>query len=92
MPSNKTVPATIEVDTTATLLAAQEYPSRDGFICQPIDGDIWLGSDNTVTVVTGIKVPLGETFTDSLTGDDWYAIAGGTVSVAVIVIGGDLPA
>lgn len=69
----------VSVGVAATLVKAANS-SRASLLIQPTDGDIFVGSDNTVTVANGIKVLSGGDFECANT-LDLYAIAAAPVDV-----------
>lgn len=82
----KSPPVSVTVTTSATLLAAGNTGRRQCMLQNVGTQDVWLGSDNTVTVSTGVLLAAGGgILTDTMSPDAWYGIvASGTSDVRVL--------
>jgi len=72
----KSAPSALAVYGGATLLAPVNG-RRVNFLVHNADKTlpVYIGSDATVTALTGIPVVAGETFEDITSYDEWWAIA-----------------
>lgn len=72
----------VSVTTSATQLRAANS-SRQAVLVRPINGTIYVGDSNAVTTATGFPVNESEALVLA-NGEPVFAIAGGTVAVAVL--------
>lgn len=72
--------AAVSVTTTATLVQAANS-SRKEVRFQPTNGDVYWGTDNTVTTANGIRVASGVVWIEDRWDGTIYAIAASTVDV-----------
>lgn len=72
--------AAVSVTTTATVVQAANTSRKEARF-QPTNGDIYWGKDNTVTILTGVKVSSGATWIEDRYKGAIYAIAASTIDV-----------
>ena len=72
----------VSVTTSATQLRAANA-ARQAVLVRPMDGTIYVGDSNAVTTATGFPVDEDEALSLE-NGESVFAIASGTVAVAVL--------
>ena len=89
LPGVKAAPAAVAVTITTPVLLAAASQTRYAvtFVNLGPTNTIYLGRDSTVTIANGYPLPVGQSFTDTLSGDAWYGVAAvATCDVRVLAV------
>jgi hypothetical protein len=88
LPASATPPEALSIGGAAALLElAVPVDNRQRLVVNPTDGDIFIGTDNTVTTANGLLLASGSWL--ELDGRAaWWAISAGAVDVRVYAVEG----
>lgn len=82
--SYATAPAVVSVGTAAVKVLSSAPERVEARVQAPATTDVYWGSDSTVTVANGIRIPAGSVWIEErYLGEIWCIVAAGTVNVPV---------